>query len=415
MIPRFEPTASLGEILSFLAGCARPGTPEDSHVRELETRFAEMVGCAHAVFVPSGRMALHLILHGLDLPAGAEVVLPAFTFFAVPAVVRHAGFVPVYADVDPETCVLTPDTVQAVLTERTRAVVPTHLFGRTCDMDGLAAVCASRDIALIEDCAQSCGAEWRGRRTGQIGRAASFTFGITKNFTTFSGGMAVTADDAAAARIRAALTGFAPASRRALLKQGLTALAMRAAAWRPAFNLTAAPALRAEAARGPDVLHRAFEEKAAPVDDAVMRRLRWRPVDVQGRAGLRQLATLDAKNAARRERGRALLRLLRERGCGGLPAPPPAGGDNIYMSFPIRRGDRFRFIAGLRRGGVDVAPGYMTDCAARPELNGAPGRCPHSAEVDREIIHLPLYPGLSERDLARIADAVARTDRALGA
>jgi len=412
MIPRFEPTASLGEILSFLGGCLRPGTPEGPPVREFEARFAEAMGSAHAIFVPSGRVALHLILQGLDIPAGAEIVLPGFTFFAVPAVVRHAGFVPVYADVDPASYVLTPETVQAVVTERTRAVVPTHLFGRTCDMDGLAAVCAARDIALIEDCAQSCGAAWDGKRTGRIGRAAYFTFGITKNFTTFSGGMVTTQDDAAAARIRAAVAGFPPASRGALLKQGITALAMRAAAWRPVFNLTAAPAVRVEAAQGPDVLHRAFEEKADPVDDAAMQRLRWRPVTVQGRAGLRQLATLDAKNAARRERGDRLLRLLRERGCGGLPAPPPERGDNIYMSFPIRRGDRYRFISRLRRNGVDVAPGYMTDCAARPELNGAPGRCPRSAEVNRDIIHLPLHPALSEGDLARIADAVAAADGA---
>jgi len=321
---------------------------------------------------------------------------------------------PVFADVEPGTYTLNPDSVRSVMTADTRAVVPTHLFGRTCDVERLEALCKPRGIDIIEDCAQSFGARIGERKAGSIGCAAYFTFGITKNFTTFSGGMLVCRDRNVRDRLMGLMPGFTHATGSRLLKQGITALAMRLASQRLLFNLSSAILLRLSASNGPDVIHRAFDEKAQLIDDDVMAHLKWRPVDLQARAGMRQLKALDARNAARRRNGAELLSLLTRRECRGLPASDDPDGDHIYMSFAITRPDRYGFAAALRRYGVDTAPGYMTDCSSIGEFGGRPGQCPVSEQISREIIHLPLYPGLDGADLKRIADAVVRVDERMG-
>lgn len=413
MIPRFEPTASLGEILGFLSDCIRAKPDDGVAVGEFERRFEEYQGCEHAVFVPSGRIALWLLLKGLNCPEGSEIVIPAFTFFAIPAVIRLAGMVPVHAEIGADTYVLSPDSVAAAITENTRAVIPTHLFGRTCDLAGLEEICRPRNVDIIEDCAQSFGARVGGARSGSVGRASYFTFGITKNFTTFSGGMLVCRDPGVNERVRDLIAEFGHVQNNRLVKQGLTALAMRMGSYRVLFNMSAAPLLRFARSKGPDIIHRAFEERPGAMRVGSLQSRMWRPGHMQARAGMRQLESLDAKNEERRKHGAKLLRFLEHRGCGGLPAPAAGSGDHIYMSFAIRRPDRYRYIAALRKQQVDSSPGYMSDCSGFKALGGRPGRCPVSEQVDREIVHIPLYPGLSDRDLVRIADAVAAADRRL--
>lgn len=407
MIPRFKPTATTGEIVAFLGDLIRMPSCAGPEVVRFEETFARYIGVPHAVFVPSGRMGLWLILKACGYPPGSEIVLPAFTYFAIPAVVRAAGLTPVYADIEPDTYELSPGSVEKVLTGRTCAVVPTHLFGRTCDIAGLKRLCAPGGIDLIEDCAQSCGATVGGRMTGSLTRAAYFTFGITKNFTTFSGAMVTCADKAMRAAIVAALEGFAPARRTRLFKEAIVALGMQTATARSIFNISLAPILRCGAPENPDLVHRLFEEKCGPIEPGAFARLGWRPVAAQARAGMRQLLTIDAKNAARRRHGAALLELLKALEFDGTPAAAEPGGDHVFMSFAVRCPDRYRAAARLRRMGVDVSPGYMIDCASVPDLGGRPGLCPNSQSVHDSILHLPLYPELRPRDIERIVRAIA--------
>lgn len=412
MIPRFAPTAGWGEILAFQMDLLGPdGRGTGSVAAEFEQEFARYIGCEHALFVPSGRVALWLILEALGYPPGSEVILPGFTFFAIPAVVQLAGLKPVYADVDPATYELTPESMQAVMTEKTRAVVPTHLFGRTCDMKRLRDLCGAKGIDLIEDCAQSLGAGTAGAMSGSVGRAAYFTFGITKNLTTFGGGMVVTREKAIHEKVAGAISTFHAPQRSRLAREGMTALAMRTATQRAIFTLSLAPLLRITDSNGPDLVQRVFDEPPSAITMETLRSIRWRPTDAQARAGLRQMRTLSGKNEARRQRGRELREKLQAVGCSGIPAPAGSGDDHIFVSFAITRPDRYGFARRLRKLGVDVATGFMSNCAGLPELGGKPGLCPNAARVADEIIHLPLYPELSSADLQRIADAVAAAGR----
>lgn len=412
MIPRFSPATTPWETLRFLVDAVRPAPRDgDALVQRFEDAFAAWQGVRQVLFVPSGRMGLSLILAAAGYPKGAEIVVPAFTYFAIPAMLRHLGLRVVYADVEPATYELSAATVEKVLTSETRAVIPTHLFGRTCPMPEIEALAAARGIDLIEDCAQACGAMAGGLRAGSRGRAAYFTFGITKNFSTYSGGVVATQDDALAAEMRSRMADFAAPGRGALIKQGITAGAMNVATQRAIFSLSLGPVLRRARVADADPVHTRFEEAVAPISDEQLARLRWRPGAPQALAGLRQLETVDDRNAERRRIGAALRAALRVRGVAGIPAPAEPDGDHIYVSFALRRADRARFGGALRRAGVDFSPGYMTACSRIPELGGAPGSCPEAEAVEREVVHVPLYPGLDMKAVDRIADGVAAADR----
>ena len=136
-----------------------------------------------------------------------------------------------------------------------------------------------------------------------------------------------------------------------------------------------------------------------------------RPRSAHAAAGIRQLVTIEARTAARREAGAALRAALEQAGATNLPAPPEPDGDHIYVSFPILRDHRFEFAAFLRSRGVDTSPGYMSACSREPSLGGAPGLCPGAETAADSIIHLPLYPSLTGRDIERVARAVSDGDR----
>jgi dTDP-4-amino-4,6-dideoxygalactose transaminase len=186
--------ARLLETSAFIGGPA---------VEEFEQAWAEYCGVSHAVGVANGTDAIQLILTALDIGAGDEVVVPANTFVASAEAVVLAGARPRFADVNPETLLLTATDLEAEITPRTRAVLVVHLYGQMPDMDALCRTADKAGIVLIEDAAQAHGATWKGRRAGSFGRAGSFSFYPGKNLGAFGdAGAVVTGDAVLAERIR---------------------------------------------------------------------------------------------------------------------------------------------------------------------------------------------------------------------
>ncbi|MGI9605149.1 MAG: DegT/DnrJ/EryC1/StrS family aminotransferase [Acidimicrobiales bacterium] len=173
------------------------------HVDRFESEWANYCGVEHCIGVANGTDALELILRALDIGPGDEVVVPASTFVATAAAVVAVGANPVFADVDPDSMLLTGDQLRSALTDRTAAVIPVHLYGNPVDIDDLAAVAGPAGIAVIEDAAQAHGASSRGRSVGSLGDAAGFSHYPTKNLGAFGdGGSITTDDDALAGRLR---------------------------------------------------------------------------------------------------------------------------------------------------------------------------------------------------------------------
>lgn len=167
--------------------------------KKLEADFAALAGSEHAHACASGSAAIHCAVAALDPEPGDEVVTTAITDMGALAPILFQGAIPVFADVDPRTGNVTPETIAARLTDRTRAVVVTHLFGNPCDMTGIMAVASAKGIPVIEDCAQAFLATHRGRAVGTFGALGCFSLQQGKHVTTGEGGLVIS-DDAALAR-----------------------------------------------------------------------------------------------------------------------------------------------------------------------------------------------------------------------
>ena len=145
-------------------------------VANLESEIAEYCGAAHAVGCASGTDALLLPLMAIDLGPGDEVITTPYTFFATGGSIWRTGARPVFVDIEPDTFNIDPGAIEAAITERTKAIIPVHLYGQAADMDPIREIAARRDLMVLEDAAQAIGAAYNGRRTGTLGTVAAFSF-----------------------------------------------------------------------------------------------------------------------------------------------------------------------------------------------------------------------------------------------
>ena len=169
-------------------------------VEAFEAAFAEYVGARFCVGVNSGTAAIQLAVTACGVGAGDEVIVPANTFFATAEAVSTAGATPVFVDADPISYTIDVNRIEAAITERTRAIIPVHLYGQAADLDAIYEIAARHNLAVIEDAAQAHGALYKGRRVGARGRANCFSFYPGKNLGAYGEGGAVVTDDAEVAR-----------------------------------------------------------------------------------------------------------------------------------------------------------------------------------------------------------------------
>lgn len=172
-------------------------------VEAFESEFAAYCGVKHCIGVGNGLEALHLILRAMDIGPGDEVIVPANTYIATWLAVSYAGAKPVPVEPDEMTFNINPELIERVITERTKAIMPVHLYGQAADMDAVNAIAKKHKLKVIEDAAQSQGARYKGRRAGALGNAAGFSFYPGKNLGAIGDGGAVTTnDDVLADKIR---------------------------------------------------------------------------------------------------------------------------------------------------------------------------------------------------------------------
>jgi len=325
-------------------------------VAAFEERFAAYVGKKYAVATSSGTAALHTALLAASVGPGDKVVTTPFTFAATANAILMCGATPVFVDVDEDTLNISPERIAEVLSrEKIKAVVIVHLYGLPCDMDQIRAVLDHKDIVLIEDCAQAHGAEYKGGKTGSFGLAAAFSFYATKNMTTGEGGMVVTDDPEVARRSRALVNHGSP---------------------------------------------RKYEH--------IILGYNYRLNDLAAALGLVQLGKLPDFNLARRQNAAFLSHALK--GLPWLRLPPlPVGCLPVFNQYTVRVKNRDKFAAHLANKGVDFGIFYPLPLHWQPLYKqlGYGNLClPHAEQASREVISLPVHPGLRPEDLVAISTAV---------
>jgi perosamine synthetase len=376
-------------------------------IARFERAFAAYLGADDAVAASYGRMAFFYILMALEFPPGSEVVVPALTFWVVPEMVRLAGLIPVPADIDPRTFNLDPSAFERAITTRTVAVVPTHLYGLTCDMDAIMSIARQHNLAVIEDCAHALGARYRGRPVGTFGDASFFSLQTLKPLNTYGGGMAIARDANVRARIRAQAEAE-PWPSQARIDNRLRVGAAQRVFSRPwVFTLTAYPALLGAMlwnAR-PDVY---LWEKIRPLDP-MPAGYRERYPNVQAAIGLASLPHLERWTAETRAHARVMDEALS--GLPGVEAPfVPEGAEHVYYQYSVYTPDRDLLVRRALRRGVDVETFHVDVWPSLPHFNNSHRHAePPAASQATGVVQLPVYAALTERNARR----VARTMRAL--
>lgn len=316
-------------------------------VEAFEREFASYCEVEHAIGVGSGTEALHVALAALGVGPGDEVITTAHTAVATAAAIRLCGALPVFADIDEETYTIDPDEVRRLITSRTKVLVPVHIYGEPANLDAL----ADLGLPILEDCAQSHGARWRGKRVGSIGTLACFSFYPTKNLGAIGdGGAVVTTEPELAKRVRL-LREYGWAERYVSSVEG----------WNSRLDEMQAAILRVK------------------------------------------LRHLDADN----ERRRAIARRYDEAFRGtGLRLPQDDAG-HVYHLYVIGTDRRDALQVHLRDRGIGALVHYPVPIHKQPAYAAMSTRAlPNTERAAQTVLSLPMYPELTNEDQQTVIDAV---------
>ncbi len=340
---------------------------------EFQRRVAAYVGVDSAAALNSCTAGLHLAMVALGVGPGDEVILPTLDFASGANTVCHLGAKPVLVDVDDETLIVTPEILDAAITERTRVLMPVHFAGRPCDMDGIMSLARARGLKVLGDAAHAIGADIGGRKIGSMADVTSFSFYVTKGITTGEGGAVTSIDPDLTARI--ALLGLH---------------GMSSDAWKRYSD------------RGPwyyEVLEAGYKYNMS---------------DMQAALGLSQLGRIDEFQRRRREIADAYTAAFSGN---ALVTPPPlyADGCHAWHLYPIRIDleglsiDRDQFIRHLLEEGIGVSVHFIP-VHYHPYYRGAlglgPGSFPVTEHYFGRAISLPIYPSMTEGDVHDVIEAV---------
>ncbi|MFX1505405.1 MAG: DegT/DnrJ/EryC1/StrS family aminotransferase [Promethearchaeota archaeon] len=197
-----QPQISDEEIALVTQTIRSKGFVEGKNAKSLEKEFSEFVGAKHAICTVNGTAALHLAMEALNIPPSAEVITSAFTFIASANAICFGGGIPIFADIDPDTFNINPDNIEALITPKTKCIVPIHIFGLPSDMKAISDIAEDNDLMIIEDACQAHGGRINGKHAGTFGDVGCFSFYATKNMITGEGGMIVTDNEELATQIR---------------------------------------------------------------------------------------------------------------------------------------------------------------------------------------------------------------------
>ncbi|MDA8083342.1 MAG: DegT/DnrJ/EryC1/StrS family aminotransferase [Nitrospiraceae bacterium] len=323
-------------------------------VVELEKQIAAYHGVRDAVGVASGTDALHLAVEALGIGEGDEVITTPFTFFATAEAIMYTGATPVFVDIEPDTMNIDPIEIEKKITERTRAIMPVHIFGHPADMDRIGSLAKKYDLKVIEDCAQSFGAEFNGKKTGSFGDAGCFSFYPSKNLGAYGdGGMILLDDSAVTADIRK---------------------------------------LRNHGSRG---MYRhecvGFNSRLDEIQAAIL---------------LVKFRRIDAYNDLRRQKAALYNELLT--GDIELPVERP-GCRHVYHQYTIRTDNREKVQKVLQENGASSVVYYPVPVHLQEAvsiLGYKKGDLPVAEAAAEKVLSLPVYPELEESSIREIAEII---------
>ena len=394
------------ETEDIVAACKASGQlVQGPRIQEFEEALARYVGGGTAVTAAYGRMAFYYILKALDLPRGSEIIFPSLTFWVVPELAKAAGLTVVFADVDPKTFTIDAKSVERLITDRTRAIVPTHLYGLACDMDAILALAAKHNLIVLEDCAHALGATYKGRAVGTFGSGALFSFQTLKPLNCYGGGAALLMDAALAAKVRARVDALPWPSEERVTKRLLVGRLQRIFIKPWVFSISLFPVLWVSALidANPDVF---LWEKIRSLEPPPPEYTERFP-NVQAAIGLEALKHLEEWTAQARTHAEFMNRTLGAIPGVQVPYVPP-GCTHVYYQYCVYgpdRVDRDDLVVRCVRRGIDIETLHVDVPPDMELFSGAVAEA-DGARKASQAIQIPVYQSLTDEQLARVAAVV---------
>jgi perosamine synthetase len=354
MIPMAKPKMEEDEIEAVKEVMESGYLAHGPEVVAFEEEFSNYCNTGHGAAVSSGTSAIHLALAALGIGPGDEVVTTSFSFIASASPILFLGAKPVLTDIDPRTFNMDPDSLKEVITSKTRAIVPVHLYGQCADMDAILE--AAGDIAVLEDCAQAHGSVYKKRIAGSIGHAGMFSFYPTKNMTTGEGGMVVSDNEEFIEKIRM------------LRNHGQVA---RYDHHSIGYNL--------------------------------------RMTSIAAAIGRVQLKKLDRRNSNRKQNASILTEGLKD--TPGIETPYiEEWNDPVFHQYTVKIEEN-RDMVSKRLGemGVGNKVFYPTTISSSPAMREHGGNFPNAEKISKEVLSLPVHPELTREDLEIIIESVKKS------
>ncbi len=358
MINIAKPYLDEAEIEAVTAVLRSGVIAEGPRVAQFEQAFAEYIGVDHAVAVNSGTAALHVALMAHGIGQGDEVITSPFSFVATANSIVYTGAKPVFADIEPDTYIISPDQVHEMITSRTKAIMPVHLYGHAADMGAIMEIAEDHNLLVIEDACQAHGATYKGKKVGSFGTGA-FSFYPTKNMTTSEGGIITTDDPDIAARSR---------------------------------------------------MLRAHGSKQRYLHEMIG--YNFRMTDISAAIGIVQLGRLAEFTEKRRQNARKLASGLK--GSKNLILPVEKENcSHVYHQYTIRTPRRDSLRDTLQEKGIGTGTYYPLCIHQQPLYKemGYAGSFPNSEKAAREVLSIPVHPGLSDADINTVIACIKEWDQ----
>jgi len=385
---------------------------EGPEIAEFEKEFAMYLEVPHATTTPYGRMGFYYILKALEnVPEGSEIIFPGLTFWVVPAMAKAAGFNPVFIDIKPDTYNMDPSKIEAAITDKTRVIVPTHVYGHVCEMDEIMRIAEKYNLHVIEDCAHACGATYDGQKAGTFGKAAFTSFQNLKNINCYGGGMVMTSDQDILDKVREMACSEPWPTKGALLKKILFNHVESRLLGPKAFFFSGYPILYYYSLSG-DYNRVTIKtwEKIRPLHPTP-KNYQKRFTNIQAKLGLKGLEMLDHFNDLARSNAQEYDSALSDLHSIMLPRIVPKASSNFYQ-YCIRASDTFTLSKKAIRKRIDLCPLHIDICNTLDLFSEHYSPCPN-VESMIHTLQLPVYSDLKERDLRWIIKVVKQLARDL--
>ncbi|MEH6632267.1 MAG: DegT/DnrJ/EryC1/StrS aminotransferase family protein [Halopseudomonas aestusnigri] len=368
----------------------------------LEQALCKKFQVKHTIMVPLARVGIYLSLKHKIRP-GQKVILSPYTIAEVVNMVIAAGGIPVFADIDRNTCNIAPRSIKKLLTEMKNeecgAVLATHFYGCSCDVVAIKAICDNHEVPLIEDAAQAFGLKIDGKASGTHGNAGIYSFGLFKNVTSFYGGAIVTNDDNFAQSIRKELSGWPELSVSFFIKKVISGIMTDVVTWPPLFKSFSFRLFRYGLLNDVDFINNQTKIDIAPtLNEILPDEYRHRLSPMQARLILPQINKSDDLSITRQNKARIYDEGFKNQQ--NFISPPSQDNvPNMYWYYTIQCDDREKLVKFAMKKGRDITMSYHRNCSNLPCYSEFYLDCPNAEKTAHSLIYLPLYPDYSDKEI----------------